>query len=105
EAPKKPWKAREDRTEGDAPKKPWTPRSDAPAAEAGATGGKWVKRTKDGPTPEGKKPWVDKARGPKKPWTPRADGAAAGDRPWTGKPKPGFKKAAGKPFKARPGRS
>src|SRR5690606_11646992 len=73
EAPKKPWKAREDRTEGDAPKKPWTPRSDAPAAEAGATGGKWVKRTKDGPTPEGKKPWVDKARGPKKPRTPRAD--------------------------------
>ncbi|HEY0927811.1 DEAD/DEAH box helicase [Brevundimonas sp.] len=105
DAPKKPWKAREDRVEGDAPKKPWTPRTDreaAPAA-AGETGGKWVKRTKDGPTPEGKKPWVDKPKGPKKPWAPRAEGGAStGDKPWTGKPKPGFKpKPGGKPFKGK----
>ncbi|HYC74587.1 DEAD/DEAH box helicase [Brevundimonas sp.] len=106
DAPKKPWKAREDRPEGGAPKKPWTPRKDAPAADTGARGGTWVKRTKDGPTPEGKKPWVDKAKGPKKPWTPRAEGAApAGDRPWTGKPKPGFKpKPGGKPFKGKTNR-
>lgn len=106
DAPKKPWKAREDRPEGDAPKKPWAPRTDreaAPAAASGDTGGKWVKRTKDGPTPEGKKPWVEKPKGPKKPWTPRAEGAApAGDRPWTGKPKPGFKpKPGGKPYKGK----
>ncbi|GAA0869710.1 DEAD/DEAH box helicase [Brevundimonas basaltis] len=104
DAAKKPWKAREDRPDGDRPKKPWTPRTDgdaAPAADAGEK--KWVKRTKDGPTPEGKKPWVDK-KGPKKPWTPRAEGSAAGDRPWTGKPKPGFKKPGGKPFKGKPDR-
>ncbi|RZJ32154.1 MAG: DEAD/DEAH box helicase [Brevundimonas sp.] len=107
DAPKKPWKAREDRPEGDAPKKSWTPRTDredapAPAADGGEK--KWVKRTKDAPTPDGKKPWVDK-KGPKKPWTPRAEGTAApaGDRPWTGKPKPGFKKPGGKPpFKGKP---
>ena len=102
DAPRKPWKARED---GDAPKKPWTPRVDrdaAPAAEAGEGKAKWVKRTKDAPTPPGKKPWVDKPKGEKKPWTPRA--AEAGDRPWTGKPKPGFKKAGGKPFKGKAGR-
>jgi ATP-dependent RNA helicase DeaD len=107
DAPKKPWKAREDRAEGDAPKKPWAPRPDrdAPPAAAAETAGKWVKRTKDGPTPAGKKPWVDKPKGGKKPWAPRADGApAAGDRPWTGKPKPGFKKAGGKPFKGKPER-
>lgn len=107
DAPKKPWKPREDRVEGDAPKKPWAPRPDhdaAPAANTGETGGKWVKRTKDGPTPAGKKPWVEKPKGDKKPWTPSAEGAApAGDRPWTGKPKPGFKpKAGGKPFKGKP---
>ncbi|MDQ8028906.1 MAG: DEAD/DEAH box helicase [Brevundimonas sp.] len=107
DAPKKPWKAREDRAEGDAPKKAWAPRTDhdaAPATDGGA-GKKWVKRTKDDPTPEGKKPWVDK-KGPKKPWQPRTDGAGAatgGDRPWTGKPKPGFKKPGGKPpFKGKP---
>jgi ATP-dependent RNA helicase DeaD len=105
DAPRKAWKPREDRPEGDAPKKSWTPRTDqeaAPAAEGGEK--KWVKRTKDAPTPEGKKPWVDK-KGPKKPWTPRAEGAAApaGDRQWTGKPKPSFKKPGGKPpFKAKP---
>jgi len=107
DAPRKPWKPREDRAEGDAPKKPWAPRTDradAPAAEGGEK--KWVKRTKDGPTPEGKKPWVDK-KGPKKPWTPRAEGGSAatgGDRPWTGKPKPGFKKPGGAkpPFKGKP---
>ena len=102
EAPRKPWKARE---EGDAPKKPWTPRPDreAPAADAGEGKPKWVKRTKDAPTPPGKKAWVDKPKA-KKPWAPRAEGgASAGDRPWTGKPKPGFKpKAGGKPFKGKP---
>lgn len=107
DAPKKPWKPREDRVEGDAPKKPWAPRPDrdaAPAENTGETGGKWVKRTKEGPTPAGKKPWVEKPKGDKKPWTPRAEGAApAGDRPWTGKPKPGFKpKPGGKPFKGKP---
>ncbi|WP_374513594.1 DEAD/DEAH box helicase [Brevundimonas sp.] len=102
DAPRKPWQARE---EGDAPKKPWTPRPDreAPAAVAGEGKAKWVKRTKDAPTPPGKKPWVEKPKA-KKPWTPRAEGgASAGDRPWTGKPKPGFKpKAGGKPFKGKP---
>ncbi|SFS44224.1 DEAD/DEAH box helicase [Brevundimonas viscosa] len=101
--PKKPWTPR---PEGEAPARPWAPRAEreAPAAsEAGEGGGKWVKRTKDGPTPPGKKPWVDKAKA-KKPWTPRTEGgASAGDRPWTGKPKPGFKaKAGGKPFKGKP---
>ncbi len=101
EAPRKPWKARE---EGDAPKKPWTPRPDreAPAADAGEGKPKWVKRTKDAPTPPGKKPWVEKPKA-KKPWTSRTEAAPAGDRPWTGKPKPGFKpKAGGKPFKGKP---
>ena len=101
DAPRKPWKARE---EGDAPKKPWTPRPDreAPASEAGEGKAKWVKRTKDAPTPPGKKPWVEKPKA-KKPWTPRTEAAPAGDRPWTGKPKPGFKpKAGGKPFKGKP---
>ena len=97
---------RKPRAEGEAPKKPWTPRVDrdaAPAAGAGEGKAKWVKRTKDAPTPPGKKPWVDKPRGEKKPWTPRA--AEAGDRPWTGKPKPGFKKPGGKPFKGKAGRA
>ena len=105
DAPRKPWKAREDRAEGDAPKKPWAPRTDREAAPAEDAGGKpkWVKRTKDGPTPDGKKPWVDKPKGEKKPWQPRAEGGAGGDRPWTGKPKPGFKKPGGKPpFKGKP---
>ncbi len=101
DGPKRPWKAREN---DDTPKKPWTPRVDrdaAPAAHAGE-GTKWVKRTKDAPTPAGKKPWVDKPKGDKKPWTPRAGAAPGGDRPWTGKPKPGFKpKAGGKPFKGK----
>ena len=101
DAPRKPWKARE---EGDAPTKPWTPRPDreAPVADAGEGKPKWVKRTKDAPTPPGKKPWVEKPKA-KKPWTPRTEAAPAGDRPWTGKPKPGFKpKAGGKPFKGKP---
>lgn len=105
EGSKRPWKAREDRAEGDAPKKPWTPRTDREDAPAEDADGKpkWVKRTKDGPTPEGKKPWIDKPKGPKKPWQPREGAAAAGgDRPWTGKPKPGFKKPGGKPFKGKP---
>jgi ATP-dependent RNA helicase DeaD len=108
DAQKKAWKPREERTEGAAPKQPWTPRTDREAAPAPAADGgekKWVKRTKDAPTPDGKKPWVDK-KGPKKPWTQRAEGsptAAGGDRPWTGKPKPGFKKPGGKPtFKGKP---
>jgi ATP-dependent RNA helicase DeaD len=106
EAAKKPWKAREDRVEGGAPKAPWAPRPDrdaAPAAEAGDKP-KWVKRTKDAPTPAGKKPWVEKPRADRKPWAPR-DAATPGDRPWTGKPKPpGGKGKPGKPpFKARRG--
>ena len=101
DAPRKPWKARE---QGDASKTPWTPRPDreAPAADAGEGKPKWVKRTKDAPTPPGKKPWVEKPKA-KKPWTSRTEAAPAGDRPWTGKPKPGFKaKAGGKPFKGKP---
>ena len=103
DAPRKPWKARE---EGDAPKKPWTPRPDreAPAAEIGEGKAKWVKRTKDAPTPAGKKPWVDKPKAAKKPWAPRPESASAGDRSWTGKPKPAFKKAGAKPFKGKPNR-
>ena len=103
DAPRKPWKARE---EGDAPKKPWTPRPDreAPAAETGEGKAKWVKRTKDAPTPAGKKPWVDKHKAAKKPWAPRPETASAGDRSWTGKPKPAFKKAGAKPFKGKPNR-
>jgi len=106
EGSKKPWQQREPRNDGDAPKKPWTPRADRADAPSEDAGGKpkWVKRTKDGPTPEGKKPWVDKPKGDKKPWQPRAEGGAGGgDRPWTGKPKPGFKKPGGKPpFKGKP---
>ena len=103
DAPRKPWKARE---EGDAPKKPWTPRPDreAPAVETGEGKAKWVKRTKDAPTPAGKKPWVDKPKAAKKPWAPRPESASAGDRSWTGKPKPAFKKAGAKPFKGKPNR-
>lgn len=109
DAPKKPWKPREERADGDAPRKPWTPRTDreAPAAAEGDARPKWVKRTKDAPTPEGKKPWVDKPKGDRKPWAPRAENSTGGDRPWTGKPKPGFKgkPAGGKPpFKGKPKR-
>jgi len=80
------------RTEGGPPKKPWTPRpTEAAAAPASPDEKpKWVKRTKDSPPPEGKKPWVDKPKSAKKPWTPKP-ASAAGDRPWTGKPKPGPK--------------
>jgi ATP-dependent RNA helicase DeaD len=76
------------RAEGGPPKKPWTPRPAEAAAPTGASEAKpkWVKRTKDAPAPEGKKPWVDKPKSAKKPWVPKP--AAAGDRPWTGKPKP-----------------
>jgi ATP-dependent RNA helicase DeaD len=109
DSPKKPWKPREERADGDAPRKPWTPRTDreAPAAAEGDARPKWVKRTKDAPTPEGKKPWVDKPKGDRKPWAPRAENSTGGDRPWTGKPKPGFKgkPAGGKPpFKGKPKR-
>ena len=110
DAPKKPWKAREDRGGDEGPKKPWTPRTDreAPAAAEGDARPKWVKRTKDAPTPEGKKPWVDKPKGDRKPWAPRAENSTGGDRPWTGKPKPGGfkgKPAGGKPpFKGKPKR-
>ncbi|MGQ3041129.1 MAG: DEAD/DEAH box helicase [Brevundimonas sp.] len=110
DAPKKPWKAREDRGGDEGPKKPWTPRTDreAPAAAEGEARPKWVKRTKDAPTPEGKKPWVDKPKGDRKPWSPRAENSTGGDRPWTGKPKPGSfkgKPAGGKPpFKGKPKR-
>ncbi len=102
DAPRKPWQARE---EGDASKKPWTPRPDREAApKGGEDKPKWVKRTKDAPTPPGKKPWVEKPKAAKKPWAPRPDTASPGDRPWTGKPKPGFRKAGAKPFKGKPGR-
>jgi ATP-dependent RNA helicase DeaD len=85
------------RTEGGPPKKPWTPRpTEAAAAPASPDEKpKWVKRTKDSPPPEGKKPWVDKPKSAKKPWTPKP-ASAAGDRPWTGKPKPGPKTFKGK---------
>lgn len=94
-ADKPAWKPREDRAA--AEKKPWVRRDDAVPA-SGEAKPKWVKRTKDAPTPEGKKVWVDKPKGPKKPWAPRADAAPApaGDKPWTGKPK-----GAGKPFKGK----
>jgi ATP-dependent RNA helicase DeaD len=86
------------RADGEAPKKPWTPRPERaaePASASGAApGGKtaWVKRTKDAPTPAGKKPWVEKPKA-KKPWTPKP-GAPAG------KAAPG-----GKPFKPKPKRA
>ncbi|MFN7281628.1 MAG: DEAD/DEAH box helicase [Brevundimonas sp.] len=85
------------RNEGGPPKKPWTPRpTEAAAAPASPDEKpKWVKRTKDSPPPEGKKPWVDKPKSAKKPWTPKP-ASAAGDRPWTGKPKPGPKTFKGK---------
>ena len=83
------------RDDGPPSKKPWTPRpAEAAAPEASDAKPKWVKRTKDAPTPEGKKPWVDKPKAAKKPWTPKA--SSAGDRPWTGKPKPGPKTFKGK---------
>lgn len=99
---------RKPRAEAAPSKKPWTPRPDAaPAATSDSPPAKtkWVKRTPDTPTPDGKKPWVAKPKGDKKPWTPRPDaGATAGDRPWTGKPKAGFKPGA-KPFKGKPKRA
>ncbi|MBA4803100.1 MAG: DEAD/DEAH box helicase [Brevundimonas sp.] len=97
ESPARPRKAPEHRAAG--------PRADAPAAPgragegAAPDGGKWVKRTREGPTPPGKKPWVEKPKGPRKPWAPRAGGGAeAGDRPWAGKPraKPGAKAPKGR---------
>ncbi len=110
------------RPHADAPKKPWAPRpaaeaSDAPAARPVDADGKWIKRTKATPTPEGKQPWVDKK---KKPWAPRSDAApnsgpaSTGDQPWKGKPKgkptggdrpwaakDARGKPAGKPFKPK----
>ena len=85
---------RKPRADGDAPKKPWTPRP--PAAAAAAPAGdkpKWVKRSKDDPTPAGKKPWVEKPQGEK--------------TLWAGKPgtKPFRPKADGKPFKGKPKRA
>lgn len=106
DAPKPAWQPAAGR-DADAPGKPRPPRPDREAPTAsGAGAGKWVKRTKDAPTPAGKKPWVDKPK-TKKPWTPRPEGGApAGDRPWTGKPKPGSRPASGgKPFKGKPARS
>ncbi|MFC5342482.1 DEAD/DEAH box helicase [Brevundimonas staleyi] len=89
------WKPREDKPF--AEKKPWAKReAAAPVAVEGETKPKWVKRTKDTPTPEGKQAWVDKPKGPKKPWAPRSDAAPAGDKAWTGKPK-----GANKPFKGK----
>ncbi|WP_082384877.1 DEAD/DEAH box helicase [Brevundimonas sp. AAP58] len=80
------------RADGPPSKKPWTPRPAETAAAPAASEArpKWVKRTKDAPVPEGKKPWVDKPKSAKKPWTPKP-ASAAGDRPWTGKPKTGPK--------------
>ncbi|MGQ2992137.1 DEAD/DEAH box helicase [Brevundimonas sp.] len=108
------------RPHADAPKKPWAPRpaaevNDAPTARPVDAEGKWIKRTKGTPTPEGKQPWVDKK---KKPWAPRADAApapaSAGELPWKGKPKgkpvggdrpwaarDARGKPAGKPFKPK----
>ena len=106
------------RPHADAPKKPWAPRpaaetTEAPAARPVDADGKWIKRTKASPTPEGKPAWVDKK---KKPWAPRADAAPAstGDQPWKGKPKgkpvggdrpwaakDARGKPAGKPFKPK----
>jgi len=59
---------RKPRVEGEAPKKPWTPRPQGSGGAAVEGKPKWVKRTKDAPTPDGKKPWVDKPKGEKKPW-------------------------------------
>lgn len=87
------WTPREDKPS--AEKKPWARQATVPAAVEGEARPKWVKRTKDGPTPEGKRPWVDKPKAAKKPWTPRSD-ASAGDKAWTGKPK-----GTGKPFKGK----
>ena len=87
------WKSREDKPAVD--KKPWAKRDDA-APVVGEARPKWVKRTPDAPTPEGKKPWVKKPQGDKKPWTPRAEGASGGEKAWTGKPK-----GAAKPFKGK----
>jgi ATP-dependent RNA helicase DeaD len=106
DAPKPAWQPAAGR-DADAPGKPRPPRPDREAPTAsGAGAGKWVKRTKDAPTPAGKKPWVDKPKA-KKPWTPRPEGGApAGDRPWTGKAKSGSRPASGgKPFKGKPARS
>ncbi|HEV7226977.1 DEAD/DEAH box helicase [Brevundimonas sp.] len=83
------------RRDFDGPKKPWTPRpertAEAPPVPESSKP-KWVKRTKDDPTPVGKKPWVEKPRGEKK--------------PWAGKPgaKPFRAKTDGKPFKGKPKR-
>ena len=106
------------RPHADAPKKPWAPRpaaetTEAPAARPVDADGKWIKRTKASPTPEGTPAWVDEK---KKPWAPRADAAPAstGDQPWKGKPKgkpvggdrpwaakDARGKPAGKPFKPK----
>lgn len=103
------------RPHADAPKKPWAPRpaaetNDGPTARPVDADGKWIKRTKLTPTPDGKQPWVDKK---KKPWTPRTEATAstAGDQPWKGKPKGkptggdrpwAPKDARGKPTAAKP---
>ena len=82
------------RRDFEGPKKPWQPRPDR-AAEAAPSpspeGGKpkWVKRTKDDPTPPGKKPWVEKPRGDKKPWAGKP-----GAKPFRAKPE-------GKAFKGK----
>ncbi|HEV2083205.1 MAG TPA: DEAD/DEAH box helicase [Brevundimonas sp.] len=79
------------RRDFDGPKKPWQPRPEKPAEAAPPDGGKprWVKRTKDDPTPPGKKPWVEKPKGDKKPWTGKAKPyqAKPGAKPFKGKPK------------------
>ena len=75
---RKPWKAREDRLEGE--KKPWVKRDDAaPAAEGKKP---WVKR-EDGDKPAWKAR-EDRPQGEKKPWVKRDDAAPAaeGKKPW-----------------------
>ena len=95
------WKPREDKPAGE--KKPWVKREDAAPAASDARP-KWVKRTPDAPTPDGKKPWVKKPYAEKKPWSPASDAAPAapGDKPWKGKPKGGDRPWAAKDAHGKP---
>ena len=74
---KKPWKAREDRPQGE--KKPWVKRDDAAPTEGKKP---WVKR-EDGDKPAWKAR-EDRPQGEKKPWEKRDDAAPAaeGKKPW-----------------------
>ena len=74
---KKPWKAREDRPQGE--KKPWVKRDDAAPTEGKKP---WVKR-EDGDRPAWKAR-EDRPQGEKKPWVKRDDAAPAaeGKKSW-----------------------